>query len=98
MWTADNAPLAGVSLAMSPASGTPYYVEPNGDASGSLRATTSRGVAGVFNADAGISAEVTATAPGKTCAPVSAVPGSGAGSAVVEMIAGSMGEAIFQCQ
>jgi hypothetical protein len=97
MWTPDNHPLSGVSLGMTPASGTAYYVDANGVASASLTATSSWGVAGRFNADAGGSSEVTATATGKSCAPAYAVPGHAANSAVVELRAGSMGEAIFYC-
>jgi hypothetical protein len=96
-WTSDNHALAGVSVAMTGATGTRWYMNGSGDPSSSGSSTSAHGIMGFFNAGLG-TVEMTAKKPGKTCAPMFAVPGTAPNSALVENLAGSIGEALFVCQ
>jgi hypothetical protein len=99
MWTPPGTdPLAGVSLHLSPASGTVFYLDDSGNPTTALHATEANGIAAVANASAGSATEMTATAPGKTCKPQFAVPGTAPNSAVVELMPSSIGEALFFCE
>jgi hypothetical protein len=95
-WTSADDALSGVSVAMSGAAGTRWYMDADGNPSSGGSATSAYGIMGFFNAELGV-VEMTATKPGKTCVPQFAVPGSAPNSAVVENLAGSIGEALFVC-
>jgi hypothetical protein len=96
-WTASHAPLSGVKLTLTPASGTPWYLSASGVPTASATATANNGIAGITNVSVG-TLEVKAEAPGLTCRPQVTVPGSEPGTATLEAVAGSIAEALFVCE
>jgi hypothetical protein len=96
-WAVDDEPLAGVSVSMTGATGTSWYLDAAEVASTALSSTTSRGIMGFYNSGLG-TAEMTASKSGKTCVPISGIAGTAPNSAVVENLAGSIGEAAFRCE
>jgi hypothetical protein len=95
-YSPGHVPLAGVSLSEENGS-TAWYLSGAGVPTTSLGATSGAGLMGFLDPPFGTT-EVTATAPGKTCRPIPSMAGGSPNAALVEVIPGSLNEALIECE